>query len=214
MSESWHKILRNKNRLEIITAGRELFLKNNFINVNIKDVCMKAGVSRVTFYKHFKSIDDLIFEVQIDILQCMTDTISEASTVGTSGLEKLKNMLYSWVNFARENKDQMKFITLFDIYYEAYDSNEELKIKYENFTKLESNNFLDNIIRSGIEDRSFKKDINVMKTGFYIFQTMMGVLQRVSYTKIPVDCEGITSDDIVLSIIDMIINSVKTEKNT
>lgn len=210
MSESWHKSLKNKNRVEIITAGRELFLKNNFINVNIKDVCIQAGVSRVTFYKHFKSIDELIFEVQIDILECMNETISEASRIGISGLEKLKNMLYAWVNFARENKDQMKFITLFDIYYEAYDSNEELKIKYENFTKLKDNNFLDNIIRSGIKDGSFKEDISIVKTGFYIFQTMMGVLQRVSYTKIPLACEGITSDDIVLSIIDMILNSVKS----
>ncbi|GKU24958.1 TetR/AcrR family transcriptional regulator [Clostridium folliculivorans] len=213
MSESWHKSLKNKNRAEIIAAGRELFLKNNFINVNIKDVCTQAGVSRVTFYKHFKSIDELIFEVQIDILECMTGAISEAGRVGNTGLQKLKNMLHEWVNFASENKDQMKFITLFDIYYEAYDSNEELKMKYENFTKLEGNNFLDNIIRSGIEDRSFKKDIDIVKTGFYIFQTMMGVLQRVSYTKIPVTCEGITSDDIVLSIIDMIINSIKNEKN-
>ncbi|GFZ29840.1 hypothetical protein CSC2_03660 [Clostridium zeae] len=212
MSESWHKNLKNKNRADIITAGRELFLKNNFINVNIKDVCIQAGVSRVTFYKHFKSIDELIFEVQIDILECMTDTVSKAGRVGINGIEKLKNMLYAWTDFARENKDQMKFITLFDLYYEAYDSNEELKIKYENFTKLKDNNFLDNIIHSGIKDGSFKKDINIVKTGFYIFQTMMGVLQRVSYTKIPVDCEGITSDDIVLSIVDMIISSVENEE--
>lgn len=211
MNESWHKNLKNKNRMELITAGRELFLKNNFINVNIKDVCEQAGISRVTFYKHFKTIDELIFEVQIDILECMTETISEASRVGINGLEKLKNMLHAWVDFAKENKEQMKFITLFDIYYEAYDSNEELKIRYENFTKIEKNDFLDNIICNGIKDGSFKEDINIVKTGFYIFQTMMGVLQRVSYTKIPITCEEITSDDIVLSIIDMIISSVKND---
>jgi AcrR family transcriptional regulator len=208
MSDTWHQNVKNKNREEIITAGRELFLRHNFINVSIKDVCELAKVSRVTFYKHFKSIEQLIFEVQIDILKNMTEFIKENSKDGISGKDKLERMLYSWVNFAKENKDQMKFITLFDLYYEAYDSNEELKISYEQFVKTDNKYFLNVPILQGIKEGTFREDLNAVKTGYYIFQTIMGVLQRMSYTKIPEDYEMVTFDDITKSVIDMIISSI------
>jgi hypothetical protein len=117
-------------------------------------------------------------------------------------------MLYSWVNFAKENKDQMKFITLFDLYYEAYDSNEELKISYEQFVKTDNKYFLNVPILQGIKEGTFREDLNAVKTGYYIFQTIMGVLQRMSYTKIPEDYEMVTFDDITKSVIDMIISSI------
>ncbi|WP_160680651.1 TetR/AcrR family transcriptional regulator [Clostridium sp. C8-1-8] len=208
MSDTWHQNVKNKNREEIITAGRELFLRHNFINVSIKDVCELAKVSRVTFYKHFKSIEQLIFEVQIDILKNMTEFIKENSKDGISGKDKLEKMLYSWVNFAKENKDQMKFITLFDLYYEAYDSNEELKISYEQFVKTDNKYFLNAPILQGMKEGTFREDLNAVKTGYYIFQTIMGVLQRMSYTKIPEDYEMVTFDDIAKSVIDMIISSI------
>ena len=110
MSDSWHQNVRSKNREEIIASGRKLFFKNNFLNVNIKDVCTLAGVSRVTFYKHFKSIDELIFQVQIDILNNMADFIIARDRDEASGLERLKMVLCAWIDFAKELKDQMKFI--------------------------------------------------------------------------------------------------------
>jgi len=135
MSDTWHKNKKNKNREDIIIAGRNLFLKNNFINVNIKDICNLAGVSRVTFYKHFKSIDELIFEVQIDILNNMTDFIISRDDVKASGIERLKMVLNAWVDFAKEYKEQMKFIVLFDLY---YDANEKVNCMYEKFISQEN----------------------------------------------------------------------------
>lgn len=212
MRDSWHKSVKNKNRDEIIAAGRELFLKYNFLNVNVKDICTLAGISRVTFYKHFKSIDELIFEVQIDILNNMVDFIVSRDNNGATGIERLKMMLYGWIDFAKEFKDQMKFIILFDLYYESYDSNEELKLKYENFISEESHkDFLNSAIVKGIKDNSLRADLDPIKTGYYIFQTIMGVLQRMSCTILPSSDGDVTFDDITELVVEMIINSVKGE---
>lgn len=211
MSDSWHENIRNKNREEIIIAARQMFLKHNFIKVNIKDICMLAGVSRVTFYKHFQSIDELIFEVQIDILDSMAKAIKASSESKTCGKDKLKAMLHAWINFAKENKDQIKYITLFDIYYGAYNSNEQLKNNYEKFVSVSNKDFIDEIISDGIQDGSFKENIDPINTAYCIFQTIMGVLQRMSYTKIPTSNQMITYDDIAFSVVDMIINSIKRE---
>lgn len=208
MSDSWHQNVRSKNREEIISAGRKLFLKNNFLNVNIKDVCTLAGVSRVTFYKYFKSIDELIFQVQIDILNHMTDFIIARDNVHASGIERLKIVLCAWIDFAKEFKDQMKYIVLFDLYYEA---NEELIAMYENFISEENDrDFLHSIISKGIKDKSFREDIDPIKTEYYIYQTITGVLQRMSYTKLPRKYGVVSFDDITFSVVEMIINSIKS----
>jgi AcrR family transcriptional regulator len=212
MKDSWHETVKNKNRDEIIAAGKELFLKHNFLNVNIKDICTLAGISRVTFYKHFKSIDELIFEVQIDILNNMVDFIVSRDNSKASGIERLKMILYAWIDFAKEFKEQMKFIILFDLYYESYDSNEELKLKYEKFISEESHkDFLNSAIVKGIEDNSLRADLDPVKTGYYIFQTIMGVLQRMSCTILPNNNDAVTFEDITQLVVEMIINSVKGE---
>lgn len=207
MSDTWHKNKKNKNREDIIIAGRNLFLKNNFINVNIKDICNLAGVSRVTFYKHFKSIDELIFEVQIDILNNMTDFIISRDDVQASGIERLKRVLNAWIDFAKEHKEQMKFIVLFDLY---YDNNEKVNCMYEKFISEENDkDFLHSIINKGIEDKSLRTDLDATKTEYYIYQTITGVVERMSYTRLPVKYGGISFKEIAESVVEMILNSVK-----
>ncbi len=211
MSDSWHQNVRSKNREEIIAAGRDLFLKNNFPNVNIRDICTLAGVSRVTFYKHFKSIDELIFQVQIDILNNMTDFIINRDNIEASGIERLKLVLYAWMDFAKNFKDQMKFIVLFDLYYET---NEELNYRYENFISEENDkDFLHSIINKGIEDKSLRSDLDPTITEYYIYQTITGVLQRMSYTKLPMKYGVVSFEEIAISVIDMIIKSIGCVEN-
>jgi AcrR family transcriptional regulator len=210
MSESWHEKVKNKNREEIIAAGKELFLKRNFLNVNIKEVCELAGTSRVTFYKYFNTIDELIFEVQIDILNSMTQFIKAADKAEVSGLDRLRLMLQAWVDFAKQHKDYMKFIILFDLYYEAYNTNEELKHKYEDFISNENkDNFLISAINKGIEDRSLRRDLDTVKTGYYIFSTVMGVLQKMSYTALANKNHHTIFEEIAESVVQSILNHIK-----
>ncbi|OOM74102.1 bacterial regulatory protein, tetR family [Clostridium puniceum] len=206
MSDTWHKNKKNKNREDIIIAGRKLFLQNNFINVNIKDICNLAGVSRVTFYKHFKSIDELIFEVQIDILNNITDFIISRDDVKASGIERLKMVLNAWIAYAKEYKEQMKFSVLFDLY---YDTNEEVNSMYEKFISEESDkDFLHTIVCKGIEDKTLRQDLEPIKTEYYIYQTITGVVQRMSYTRLPIKYVVISFDEIANSVVDMIISYV------
>lgn len=211
MSDTWHKNKKNKNREDIIIAGRNLFLKNNFINVIIKDICNLAGVSRVTFYKHFKSIDELIFEVQIDILNNMTDFIISRDDVQASGIERLKMVLNAWVDYAKEYKEQMKFIVLFDLY---YDRNEKVNCMYEKFIGEENDkDFLHSIVSKGIEDKTLRQDLDSTKTEYYIYQTITGVVQRMSYTRLPIKYGVVSFDEIADSVVEMIISSVINSNN-
>lgn len=210
MSNNWHSNISNKNREEIIQAGKELFLKNNFHNIKITDICSLAGVSRVTFYKYFNTMDELIFEVQMNILQSMMQFIKDRSNLAVNGKESMKTVLYAWIEFAKEHKEEMKFIVSFDLYYSTYDLNEELKLKYKNFTNEDYNqSLLKSALDKGIKDGSLRKNINPSKIGMYIYQTVMGLLQRMSYTQISFEYEPITLDEIATEVIEIIIRSIE-----
>lgn len=210
MEDNWHSNISNKNREEIISAGKKVFVGSNFLNVKITDICTLAGISRVTFYKNFNTMDELIFEVQTDILNNITQFIKDKSDFTGNGKEDVKTVLYAWVDFAREHKEDMKFIVFFDLYYSSYDLNEELKLKYNKFTNEDYNrSLLKSALAKGVKDGSLKKDLDTSRTGMYIYQAFMGLLQRMSYTTVATGFEHITLDEIATTVIDLIISSIE-----
>lgn len=215
MSDNWHEKVKNKNRDEIIAAGKELFLKYNFLNVSIKDVCTLAGISRVTFYKYFDSIEELIFEIHVDVLNNMKQCIKSVDKLDASGIERLRLILNAWVDFGKQHKDQMKFIILFDLYYECYNTNEDLKLRREKFLSKEINDhFLNSVIKTGIKDKSLREDLDVIKTGCYIFSTIMGVLQRMSSTALLYENQDTIFEEVAQSVVESILNYIKSNNST
>ncbi|ANF95906.1 TetR/AcrR family transcriptional regulator [Paenibacillus bovis] len=209
MNKSWHQQVKNQHREEIITAGRELFLQRNFPDVNIREVCQLAGISRVTFYKHFSSLDELVFEVQMSIMQQMTDYITAPSSQSGSGRQQLEKILYRWVDYAKSYPRQLRFITLFDLYYDSGTASPELKQQYEQFVNAEGRQgFLQSILEQGIADGSLASELNPVHSGFRIFQTLMGLLQRMSMTCLPDYGTAVTYDDIVMPVVQMLIDTI------
>jgi AcrR family transcriptional regulator len=52
-------LVANKKRTLLLTAARELFWKHGFRRVTIEEVCERAGVSKMTFYRFFPNKVDL-----------------------------------------------------------------------------------------------------------------------------------------------------------
>ena len=49
----------DKKRAQIVDTSRELFWKYGFRRVTVEEICQKANVSKMTFYKHFSNKDEL-----------------------------------------------------------------------------------------------------------------------------------------------------------
>ncbi|MEN8156036.1 MAG: TetR/AcrR family transcriptional regulator [Bacteroidota bacterium] len=47
-------------REQVLRTGRELFWKFGFRRVTIEEICREAGVSKMTYYKHFTNKTDLV----------------------------------------------------------------------------------------------------------------------------------------------------------
>ncbi len=58
-----------KKYSDLLAMGRELFWKHGFRRVTIAEICQKAGVSKMTFYKYFSSKTELakaVFAAEAD----------------------------------------------------------------------------------------------------------------------------------------------------
>lgn len=164
----------------MIAAGKELFLKYGLLQVKIKDVCTKAELSRVTFYKHFQSMDELLLAIQMQLIEHLTDEVSRASTKDLNGREQLTVMLNAWVVYAENHPDYIRFIQLFDINYEMYDFSPELREEYDKFNQNgKENHFLMDALSQGVVDGSIKNPSPPLDLAQFIFTTMMGMLQRM-----------------------------------
>lgn len=65
----------------IFEALYELLSRRTINEINVSEICEKAGVSRMSFYRNFKSKDDLVEKSLMKILENLKDTLSKQELI-------------------------------------------------------------------------------------------------------------------------------------
>jgi AcrR family transcriptional regulator len=58
-----------KKQRHIVETAKGLFLKHGVKRITIREICQKAGVSKVTFYRYYTNKDDLVRYIRDSLLQ-------------------------------------------------------------------------------------------------------------------------------------------------
>ena len=82
-------------RAQLLTAAKALIWKHGMRRVSIEEICKEAGVSRMTFYKHFRDKDSIVL------------TILEA--LEKEGLERYRTIMKSELPFPDKVKALIRF---------------------------------------------------------------------------------------------------------
>jgi AcrR family transcriptional regulator len=174
-------------------------------------VCLKAGVSRVTFYKCFNSIHDLAFEVQIKVMSEMMTYIEEHYDDAGTGIQKLEKMLYVWLDFVKQYPNHMKYVGFFDHYYRDRYPNPELTEHYRTFVQQERSGMrLHGLLEQGVADGTIREDLDIRRISAVIFESMISFFQRMASIGSMVEQEhGVEQEEVARAMIDMIIRYVK-----
>lgn len=216
MKSRWEQELeeqRNKRRQEIILAAQELFLEKDLPGVTMKDIGHQLGISRVTLYKYYNSIDELAFEVQMKVLDDLFRFV-DSHKIGERADEKMRNLLLAWQDFTRTRPSHLRFIGLFDHYYREKYPTFELEEKYRIFIR---NVFPSpvQLILEGIEDGSIRPDLDPAKSSAMIANTMMSMTQRMASRGNILRVEQeIDPGEMMRQLIDMIMAYLKLEASS
>ena len=77
----------------ILSTGKELFWKHGIKRVTIEEICEKAGVSKMTFYKYFANKNDLVREIISQLIEDGISKMDEISQMDIPYAEKAKLMI-------------------------------------------------------------------------------------------------------------------------
>jgi AcrR family transcriptional regulator len=87
------KKVKNKKIRQLMEVARELFWKHGLKRVSIEEICQKAGVSKMTFYRHFDNKIDLakaIFEKIVEqSVQQFKAIMADDSTTSEEKMEQM-----------------------------------------------------------------------------------------------------------------------------
>ena len=85
--------IRVKKILQILSTAEDLFQRFGFKRITIEEICAKADVSKMTFYKYFPNKNELIKHLMNSWLRQVERTINEFDGMDVDFKEKIKILL-------------------------------------------------------------------------------------------------------------------------
>ncbi len=83
----------NQKYKDIVKTARELFWKHGFRRVSVEEICEKASVSKMTFYRFFSNKIELAKIIFNDVTHEASEKFKQIMADNTSVHEKIKNMM-------------------------------------------------------------------------------------------------------------------------
>lgn len=159
------KIQASKTRKKIFNVAIGLMEKRGFNNMTIEDICKKAGVSVGTFYHHYKSKEDVFFELYQKSDAFFKDEVApfmEDESLNTSD----KVVLY-FKYYARYNSDK-------DLEYvrQLYSTKNKFFIDESRFMIV----LLIEIIAKGQEENEIALDMSARDIAVYLLIVSRGII--------------------------------------
>lgn len=83
---------KSKTRQRILDAGWDLFRKEGVTDSKVTDICALAGVAKKTFFNHFPTKDDLVYELGKKNSDQLLNTISALCSTTTSTQQRIEGI--------------------------------------------------------------------------------------------------------------------------
>lgn len=213
MATKWEQELdqiRSARREQIMEATYQLVLEKGLIELTIVDIVKRAEISRVTLYKYYSSIHEIVFDIQLKLLNELS-VLQDERLQGKNGIEKLQDYFASFIRMYRSRPDHFRFLALFDQYYQTSYPTAELEEQYHSFTK-QGILLIEHIIEEGLLDGSIRKGTNPAMMAQILSHITMGTTQRIAVRSEIYKTESrVDSEEMLAFLMDFLAESLAAE---
>ncbi|MGN2370394.1 TetR/AcrR family transcriptional regulator [Clostridium cagae] len=151
------EIINNKRKLRIIDAAIKVFTNKSFEEVTMRKIAATAGLTTGAIYYHYKSKDDLLYDV-INRSIHFIYRISEKDGTNLKNKDVLLSEIKNEVTIRLSKKDEQKLHLLLISY--LISKNGELKEKYkENYNIIIDKVANMYLYTFGVENEKLKKSL-------------------------------------------------------
>lgn len=151
---------------QIIDAAIVVIAKNGFHASQVSKIAKQAGVADGTIYLYFKNKEDILVSLFKEKMGQFIEKTVQKIQEKNSAEEKLLALIYMHFHQLAENKDLAVVTQL-----ELRQSKIELRLKINEVLKPYYE-VIDEIIAEGVDQRLFKKDLNLPLVRQMIFGTI------------------------------------------
>jgi AcrR family transcriptional regulator len=215
MNQQWKEQLevhRIKRKEEIFKAAQKLFLERGLDTVKLNDIVNLCGISKVTFYKYFRSLDEIVFEVQMNILKRSYERYEEIPRLGSNGREKFGEFLRWMIPATDEDFATMRFLALFDAHYREQYPTPELETAYIETLKTGRSIYSD-LLQEGMQDGSIRNDIDAATLQFSISNISSATIHRMMLRgKLLQYDQGVEPAKILEQMVNMVMTYLKPQQ--
>jgi AcrR family transcriptional regulator len=96
---------RDRTRDAILTAARDLFVRDGYLNVSIRKIAERIEYSPAALYSYFPSKDDIFFALAEEGFQRLAAYIQTALEATTDPFERLRRGLSAFYEFSKVNPE-------------------------------------------------------------------------------------------------------------
>ena len=149
---------QERRRKEIFDASVHLFLNKGFSETSMREIAEAAEIGKSTLYDYFPSKDDILLSFIEDELQRLTEGLSEIANQNIGTLEKLRQMMFAYMEYLAKNEDFYLKLSL-EVQRMAQQSVERIQRKRHALQDL-----LRGIIEAGIREGCFRPVDSLLAT--------------------------------------------------
>lgn len=178
--------MRRRRRNEILTAAREMILKQGVSTFNIQQLARSLDISTVTLYKYFKNADDIILALKEQIIDEAfgMPLFMEQTTVNKNALDSALKLLNNFYNEVLKSRGDVTLLLLFEVHTRSLPSpDEDRNVFYAYTEKL--NKRLEELLTLAKENGDTRADLNVPEAVHFIARMNISMLEHI----------GLYSDD-------------------
>jgi AcrR family transcriptional regulator len=103
----------NDKRKDLLVAALRLFVQYGFHGTPTSKIAKEAGVANGTLFHYYKTKEDLIVSLYIDIKTRMGEYIETKETEAKNSKKKFRNQFTSVIYWSLENQNEFYFIQQF-----------------------------------------------------------------------------------------------------
>lgn len=165
-----------KTRQTIIESAFKVFRTKGYSKTTLQDIAVEAGVTRGAVYWHFKNKPDVFGQLMDHAFRPFEAFFEGILESTTSPVEILIKFMDAWLSRATI---QSHFREAFEIVFLMTEWSDELmpyKMEYRSM-ELKFINDIEKIFVKGIEDGSFRPDLDPHTAAVYYYSNMFGLAQ-------------------------------------
>jgi AcrR family transcriptional regulator len=203
---------RRREKLErrgcILAAAEKVLLEKGLAVATMDEIAQLAEVGKGTLYLYFKSKDELFLSIATRSLRQLADRIERTSSVGGTGLERLRRLVHAHAEFASEDRDRFRVATSW--LWSGYSVSSESPL-FEQYRALIGTVYGHAVsaIEQGRADGSVRSDLEAPVLAMQLWGAMLGVLAlRESRDEVARRIPGIEVDSLVTTFIELLLGAV------